>query len=61
MVRNGETPLRSHPPAGRDRAEGEEMSRPPITPAEREARKALKEVDAAQLLSEHQSAREGVL
>jgi hypothetical protein len=26
MVRNGETPLRSHPPPGRARAEGEEMN-----------------------------------
>jgi hypothetical protein len=30
------------------------MTLPIITPAQREARKAFKEIDAAQLLSEHQ-------
>ena len=51
---------------GRDRAEGEEMTktpgevepRKPISKAEREARKAFRQVDAEKAMSEHEVAQE---
>jgi hypothetical protein len=57
--------LRSHPPPGRDRAEGEEMTKTPgefnrpkpINKAERDARKAFRKVDAEKAMTEHEIAQ----
>src|ERR1700688_4220990 len=51
---------RSHPPPGRARAEGEEMTKTPgerITKAERDARKAFRQVDAGKAMTEHDIAQ----
>jgi hypothetical protein len=53
---------RSHPPPGRARAEGEEMTKTlgefeppkPITKAERDARKAFRKLDAEKAMTEHE-------
>src|SRR4051812_23783891 len=55
----------SHPPTGRDEAKGEEMTKTPgefeppkpITKAERDARKALRQVDAEKAMTEHETAQ----
>src|SRR6266478_8784543 len=56
---------RSHPPACQARAEGEEMTKPPgglqppkpPTKAERDARKAFRQVDAKKAMTEHEIAQ----
>jgi Skp family chaperone for outer membrane proteins len=54
-------PPRSHPPPGRARAEGEEMSdtfeRKVPTAAEREAQKAFKQAEAEKAMTDHERAQ----
>ena len=60
-----EVPFRSHPPACRAKAEGEEMTKTPgevqppkqLTKAERDARKAFRQVDAQKAMTEHEIAQ----
>jgi hypothetical protein len=64
MARESES-RRSDPPPGRDRAEGEEMTKTPrefnrpkpITKAERDARRAFRQVDAKKAMTEHEIAQ----
>jgi len=58
-------PWSDHPSVDRDRAEGEEMTKTPrafeglkpMTKAEREARRAFRQVDAEKAMTEHEIAR----
>jgi len=57
-----ERPAPGHPPPGRDRVEGEEMIKEStelrsLTPAQRQARKAFRQVEAEKAMTDHDRAQ----